>query len=1308
MAEVISAGPASFATEGERQAAALLGQQLPAGWIVICNKVLSTSDDRSFEIDFIVIATRWIFLLDEKSWKGRIRGDDEQWIREDGSSERSPLAKMDYVAKIFAGRLGYRLPPLKQGEHYVRGGVLLSAQKAYPAIYDPRVKNGIFLLTDVCQRLQKLDSQEGNPAVGQLSAKIKEELLHLASRPLVPAKIYSFNIEDAISLRPNVRLFYATLEGEKAEARHLLVYDLGRDPLQAEKLKEFYKQEYRAIKKLRSTGLVAEVQDPQIWSDDYLVVAMIPPDGKSLKALPLPETREEFAQELQLAAACFKGLEQIHAHGIIHRALGPEAIYVQMQGKQPPKVVFTNFYAARTGTGTISPLLDALVVDDPYASPSVAISYEYATSQADTFSLALILLERLAGISVTKIRPHVEDELLFPEHPRWSSFLPPELADELAQVFKSMLQPASQIQPLSAGEAATRLSELAGRLRTGDRGEEGRLLCGRYRVQRVLGQGMMARTYLVSDTAYAELGLFVLKQFLRSDEASDQALAEYKALKDITSKYLPRVEYIFAPEDDAHVLMRYIPGPTLQRVESEFPWPLERWWAFARDLLNAVEVLEDKGLLHRDIKPANIILHEDDNHPVLIDFGFAILLGDDEHVAGTPLYLPPEAATAAQTPPSTDRYAAAIVLFQALTGVLPFTIGQGGKRTIVDLERFEDRKVRRIAAILQRAVSNEPKERPATAAQLRAELQVAVQTVEVPVLAQPASDNLVNSWVDDIRSLYRNSGTGNTDNRGLDSDFVRQTYVPTALDLELLPLLFEQMPRVVFLSGNPGDGKTAFLEQVYLELKRRQATEVKYDASGWEMLYRGHIFRSCYDASEAHEHLSADEQLGEKLRGLEGERPSQANLTVLVAVNDGRLFDFFERKRTHYPWLAQQIDLLAGSDEIEQQDVWLVDLKKRAFVTLPGADPSIFRRVLEQFVAADRWSVCEGCAAKMLCPLRNNAQRLRSKKVAARLEVLFLFTHLRRQRHITMRDLRSALAYIITGNRNCQDIHEMRAGQEAGITLVNFSYWQNAFAPADAVDEVLSDIARLDPARFARPHLDRFLHFHQGSEDAALRRLLFMDRQDLPRERFDSEQDWMAAVKRRLYFEAPKAALDGETSMPAADWRHLLPYRYALKFVKLLDERIDPQVVLEQLALGLLRSDGVFEDVPAGKLGIKVSASDEQQLVVLKQFSLEDFELIVSFPQHTRLIETLPEIVVLQHKSGNPRLELTLDLFELLMQMADGLHPNAREYAPLLEDLKPFKDALLLHETQELVLIESQFRVHQLIQNNGKIVRQIV
>ncbi len=729
-----------------------------------------------------------------------------------------------------------------------------------------------------------------------------------------------------------------------------------------------------------------------------------------------------------------------------------------------------------------------------------------------------------------------------------------------------------------------------------------------------------------------------------------------------------------------------------------------------------MEALEEKQLLHRDIKPANIILHEADNRPVLIDFGFAVRQGASDKTAGTPLFLPPETFSAFSStvfPLSCDRYAVGVVLFKALFGFMPFSITNGSRRNLIALEQFVDPKMRRLAAVLLKAISNDPDERHASVAQLHQELQAALMAIEEPLQTKVLQEH-INVWVNDVRSLYRNSDIGNKNNRGLDSEFVRETYVPTALDEYLLPAIFELKPRVVFLCGNPGDGKTAFLEKVQQHLQEQQAVMLQKDESGWIWEWDEHLYRSCYDASESHQDLSADQQLTMRLQGLEGDAKPTSNLTVLVAINDGRLADYFMRHQERFRWLASQIDHARSASDVEKLDVWVIDLKMRAFVNLPDTEgDSVFRQVLQSLVAADKWKICEDCAAREVCPLRNNALGLRKSRVVQRLEFLFLLSHLRRQRHTTMRDLRSALAYLITGNKSCEQVHEARHGADAGASLIQSAYWQSAFAPLEQHDELLTDLMPFDPARFPHPHLDRFLHFHQTARDAEQRVLLFADKKDLSPQRFENEKTWMAAFKRRLYFDAGKPVSAGQDQfspvIPKVRWLSLLPYQYSKLFMMLLDGRLDNDEMLElrkRLALGILRSDGVIEEVPAGKLSVKVSASVEQQLVVLKQLPLEEFEFKVEHPQGTDMVERLPENVVMKHHSGLPRLDITLDLFELLMRMADGLQPTAPEFRPLLEDLKLFKDVLLLRETRDLVLIENQNRVHYITQRNNKIVRE--
>ena len=1314
MAELIS-GASSFATEGERRAAAVL-QQLPASWLVICNKTLPLANGRSYEMDFIVVGKRWVFLLDEKSWSGKIIGNEEQWIRADSTSERSPLAKVDYVAKVLAGRLGWSVPPLKSGDHFVRSGILLSSAREFPIIRDPRAAHGIFLLEEVCQHLQQLDSKSGNVDVGKFRDTIKKSLIDLSNRLAVPSRINDIlTVEEAIAIRPGVRLFRAVMDG--GDARQLVVYDLTSDPISPDELRKFYQREFHILKELHDTGLVAEVETPFIWSDNFFIMPVVPLKGQSLSTYRLPETTEELAQELLLAATSFKSLDTIHSRNILHRAIGADTVYI-LQGGQSPKVAFSNFFAARMGTTSISFQLDkqGLVAEDPYASLDLAIGYEYATQATDIFSLALVFLERIAGIPISTIRANVASDITFPDiQQRWS-FIPVEIANELTALFQHIIIPTKQESPSLAKEIIDTLTRLARRLRS-EQPEERYFQNKRYKLQRILGQGAVARTYLASYTEDDELGLCALKQFLRPEEVYEQAKTEYLALKNLKSMFFPTIMDIFPQQDDVHIKMEYIQGSTLQELKSTFPFALDRWWAFAQDLLTALEELERKQIFHRDIKLANIILHEDDNHPVLIDFGFAVKQRDiaEARPGGTPLYLPPETLLVSQPPLTIDRYAAGVVLFQVLTGSLPFTLNDGQQRKLRIPSAITDEKVRRIANVLLRIVSNDPAQRPSSAVQMRQELQNALLAVEEP----PETHQLlpqINTWVGQIRGLYRNSATGNADNRGLDSDFVRGTYVPTALDGQLLPEIFARRPAAVFLTGNPGDGKTAFLEQVQQELRRRQALQQGYpDASGWEWNDAKHVFRSCYDASESHKGQSADEQLLRKLQGLEGPHAPELPLTVLVAINDGRLADFFTTTRygERFPWLARQIEQAKQAEALATSPVWVVDLKRRAFVRFPNtesSETSIFTRVLQRLVALEQWKICDTCAAQTICPIRQNAAALRKKRVQQGLEYLLLLTHLRRQRHMTMRDLRSALAYLITGNADCAYIHSARENEEVGASLENLKYWHSVFAPSEMQDELLADITSLDPARFPHPHLDRYLHFHQSIADTEARRALFADNVDLPVQRFKDEVEWMGAVKRRLYFETRSAkALDAAAStLPKVRSLALLPYKYARDFIDLVDNNFDDKTldaIRAIIALGILRSDGIIEDIPSGTLSVKVRASEAQQLIVLKQFPLSDFQLYAEPLSEGDIIERLPEIIILKHKRGYPRLEITLDLFELLMRLANGLLPDAIEFQPLLEDLKPFKNALILGETRDLVLIESRYRMHHITQEAGKIVR---
>ncbi len=221
--------------------------------------------------------------------------------------------------------------------------------------------------------------------------------------------------------------------------------------------------------------------------------------------------------------------------------------------------------------------------------------------------------------------------------------MPAKIVDELSRLLRSILD-----RQIDAAHAATALTDLVRPLRSEEQIAQGRLLDRRYRVLRELGRGATARTYLARDEDFDSI--FAFKQYLWPSAVLEHAGAEFEVLRRVSSPRLPRMYDVFPPQNDVHIKMDYIPGPTLDAVKAEFPWPVDRWWSFAQDMLQALQVLEEHHLLHRDVKPSNIILQEDDGRPVLIDFGLAVRLGVETTAAGAPLYLPPEAISVAEPP----------------------------------------------------------------------------------------------------------------------------------------------------------------------------------------------------------------------------------------------------------------------------------------------------------------------------------------------------------------------------------------------------------------------------------------------------------------------------------------------------------------------------------------------------------------------------------------------------------------------------------------------------------------------------------
>ena len=227
MAKLISTGP--FATKGEEDAAELL-KRLPEGWVVIANKTVVAGTDRSYEVDFIVVGDNWVYVLDEKSWWGKISGNKQNWVLSSGEVRDNPLNKAEYIGKILAGELKAGVPEFREARKFCRGAVLLSLSEQAPELDDPRAADGVFVRNNVLKRLPAVDAAGGSPLIGQHRAQIEHVLTGLRDREATPLHIGGYEIVDALPGRPGCRIYRASIGGVQ---RMLTVYDLGKDPIAA-------------------------------------------------------------------------------------------------------------------------------------------------------------------------------------------------------------------------------------------------------------------------------------------------------------------------------------------------------------------------------------------------------------------------------------------------------------------------------------------------------------------------------------------------------------------------------------------------------------------------------------------------------------------------------------------------------------------------------------------------------------------------------------------------------------------------------------------------------------------------------------------------------------------------------------------------------------------------------------------------------------------------------------------------------------------------------------------------------------------
>lgn len=215
----------------------------------------------------------------------------------------------------------------------------------------------------------------------------------------------------------------------------------------------------------------------------------------------------------------------------------------------------------------------------------------------------------------------------------------------------------------------------------------GRTLPGGYHVLELVGVGGMGRVYRAEQSVLGRtVAVKVIHPHLLADEsAAVRFLTEARAASQLNHPNSVSV-YDFGRTEDGqpYLVMEFLRGKDLAAVAwEEGPLPIKRTVDVLRQALAALGEAHELGIVHRDLKPENIILEplrRGGDHVKVVDFGLAKLKGDAQGrsvtnpgiVCGTPDYMSPEQGRGEELDGRSDLYALGVVLFQLLTGRLPF------------------------------------------------------------------------------------------------------------------------------------------------------------------------------------------------------------------------------------------------------------------------------------------------------------------------------------------------------------------------------------------------------------------------------------------------------------------------------------------------------------------------------------------------------------------------------------------------------------------------------------------------------------
>lgn len=1357
-----------FVNAGEKRLIDYLQNNLPADYWIVPNGEYASKNPQglvtSNEYDCIVVAPHAIYHIENKDWSGYLQGDDHAWFV-NGAERKNPFVAAERKTRILASILRSHNP--MWGGAFVQTAVTLSFPSQSKTGIDRYSKSydQIFLLEkSLIDFIQDCGKVRKSPdAIKVYQKNIVDFLTGSASvakyrrnrKVLLDYKILEVLQETETFTEYLCQTkFFAD---RKYKVREFPLDFIGKNKEELESIRKKAENAKYVHEKLGYRGNIVQCSSQLSPDNDFYYEISQYMEESTLRACLKKKTLTDL-EKIQIILDIANALKEAHSEGIFHRDVCPENIYVTNSGAALANFRLSWFTEHQEMGYTVATEL-VPTKDSPYVSPEQDDDDVCASS--DLFSLGVVFYELMTGklpfSNSLSFRLHGGqlDESLMPS--KVISQLPPwfdELvrktvvvdvnnrfasAEEMIEFININLKPAAQ-ESIRKKQAESPIANQTQKkiedLKPGDQ------VTPEIVLYEPLGKGGFGRVFKAKQTLQNKF--YAIKIFDR-DSSAQETINEYQTLNKLSHDNI--VKFIYngiTTQGFFYTLMELLEGDNLNKfVEGDLKMTMNELYKMVRQILYALKYMQEQNppIYHRDVKPNNIIWDKSSRY-VLIDFNISSQL-DDKAFAGTLPYLAPDliqGSSVINWDCSADTFALGVSIYQLIAHVYPWQ-GKYNQPVVgkepADITQFAERLSPEFASFVMRSIKTDKAERFANAADMLAALEKIgmngmLKETEKIIRLDPEGNR--TDYVDYLNTLYSQSSHGNSGvvaKSKTTNSFDDLTYIKTKLDKRLIDDIMNLKYKLVVITGNAGDGKTAFIKQIE---SRNAPVQAKAVGNGSTFTINGVKFETNYDGSQDEDTKLNNDVLNSFFEPFfDLDDYTKASEGRIIAINEGRLVDFlsqqprlkkFETNIEEFFFNEGHVELLPG--------LIVINLNLRSITAREGDSQSLLGQQIQKMVASELWTKCDGCPVAEKCFIKYNADTFRDSSVGLevtnRLEWLLRTIVYKRELHVTMRDLRSMIAYMLTRDYSCEQVKKLiDIVQTEGLRSYYWQYYYfNITAPAmkpnvasfdlptlESNDRLIRMLRETDIAEAAWPAVDRDLYYKEKSSENYL---LFSDRKQSLIDEFNAvtmKPIWqMDDEKERNEIECvQKVFIRHQYFEGNIKFKRRLPYRYITDFYESLRDGLDEktkELKLNESKMNLAKAISISEGCENAELSkahllLASSQSNDPISKSYRRFPIDEFELFVNKTDHlTQYVEYESDSFIFRHKTEKHiQLTVSLDLYEMLKFIQNGFSPSVNDLQGRFIELQVFKNLLQSKTYKEIIVTKNnqKFTIIRLDEN---------